>query len=121
MASKPPVKRRDPMAPESTGVGDVSAEIRAQLATHEERKAEAKRKAEREKRPRMTYDLPAKVIQAIKEIADQEDVAQSDLVALALIDLVDDYRAGRVTLAGLKDKARSLRFGYHLTLPAEWR
>ena len=121
MANKPPVKRRDPMAPESTGVGDVSEAIKAQLATHEERKAEARRKAARERRPRMTYDLPGKVIEAVKAIGEQEDVAQSDLVALALVDFIEDYRAGRVKLEGLKDKARSLRFGYHLTLPSEWQ
>ncbi len=100
----------------NTGAGDPMPEVRAQLVA----RSQARRKARRGKRPRMTYDLPARMIEMVKAVADKEQCAQSDLVALALADWLADYEAGQVDLEPLKVNAKSLRFVYHLELPVGW-
>lgn len=115
MASKPPVKRRDPLA--SGGVEEIAPELRAQLESRERRRARA-RKA---RRPKATYDLTMKIIDEVKEVASQEDVAQSDIVAWALIEFLERYKRGEVSLEAHKNAARSLRFACKLELPERWR
>jgi len=115
MAGKSPVKRQDPM--KISGAQDIDAELEAQLQVRERRKARA-RKA---KRPKATYDLTVALIEAVQDVAKREDVAQSDIVAWALADFLDRYRAGQINLSGQKKDARSLRVAHKLEIPAKWR
>jgi len=96
---------------------DVSGETQTALAeTKRQRQAQAKRAHPRQKQ---TYDLPARVIAGIKEIADSERVSQSDLAALALVRFLEAYHAGEIELD--KKAARSVRFDYRVLLPRGWR
>ena len=115
MASNRPPVRRDPFS--SGGTGDIDPELQAQLESRERRRAQA-RKA---KRPKGTYDLPLKMLEALNNVAEDESVPRSDLVALALSDFFERYYRGDVSLDQLKTPTRSLRFDYKLQLPSKWR
>jgi len=117
MGTKPPV-RQD--AFESSGAGDVLPEVQAQYEAGKRRKADAEKKARKLARPKQTYDLPLAMIEAVKELADQEDVPQSDIAALALADFLSRYQQGKVDLSRYKVPARSLKFAFHLQLPGNW-
>jgi hypothetical protein len=110
--SKPPV-RQDALA---TAPQPISAEVQAQIAVRGKRRAEERKK----ERPKGTFDLPLPILAAVADIAERESCAQSDIVALALAYFVADYRAGKVNLAGQRQRARSLRYEWKLTLPAEF-
>jgi thiamine pyrophosphate-dependent acetolactate synthase large subunit-like protein len=121
--SRPPVKRRDPLSAEVSGVPDADAYLQEQLeararrkAETERRKAETERQARREGRPKATYDMPLSIQEALKNVAEEESICSSDLVALAILRLVLDYRAGQVDLKRYRRPARSLKFAYHLDL-----
>lgn len=110
---KPPV-RQDPMA----GVpADILPEVKEQMATRQKRRA----KEQKEVRPKATYDLPLRLLEAVTEISEKESIAKSDLVALAIIRFVDAYRAGNLSLRELKKRTRSLRYEWKLEIPPEWR
>ena len=144
MATKKPLKRQDPFAstevpepteaagspesqrtprrkassasPASRGRRGITPELEAQLKARDRRRARVRK----EKRPKATYDLSMKLIESVQEIARGEDVSQSDVVAWALIDFMERYRAGDVNLDSRKKPARSLRFAYRLEFPEEW-
>jgi len=101
----------------ASGISGVDPEVRAQI----EARARGQRKAKRGPRPKLTVDLPHSLIDALTDLARAEDVAKGDLVALALIDLIEDHRSGRLDLEGLKIRAHSMRVGYRLEFPPEWR
>ena len=124
---RPPVKRRDPLSSEVSGVPDAEAYLQEQLEARERRKAEAEqrkaqaaRQARREVRPKATFDLPLEIQDALKRVAEEESVCASDLAALAILRLVLDYKAGQVNLKPYRRPARSLKFAYHLDLSAEY-
>ena len=114
MATKPPVKRHDPLA--SGGVEEIAPELQAQLEARERRKARARKAA----RPKATYDLTTKVIDRVKQVAAEEDVSQSDIVAWALAEFLERHKAGGVDLAPHKKPTRSLRVMFKLELPPSW-
>jgi hypothetical protein len=120
MASKPPLKPR--MNPEDVaGVPDVADEVREQIE-HRERKIKAREAKERkEARPKATYDLPLKVITAVQSIAAREGVSQSDVAALALIILIDNYNDGSLDLKEYKVPCRSVRFPFQIEPAEEWQ
>ena len=102
---------------ERIDAGDVSgAKSAATRETRRQRRARAKRVKPRSKH---TYDLPARMIEAVREIADREGVSQSDVVALALARFLEAYHAGTVELG--KRQSRSVRFTHKLLLPKGWR
>ena len=114
MNDKPPV-RQDAL---ETGTAvDVDEEVQAQLETREQRQREERRK----RRPKATYDLPLGLIEAVKQIASEESVAQSDVAAWALAEFVERYRGGVVDWTEHKQPARSLRVDWKLELPESWR
>lgn len=115
MASKPPVKRQDPF--KSGATQQIDTELEAQLESRERRRARARKSA----RPKGTYDLSLALIEAIQEVAAREDVAQSDIVAWALVEFLERYQAGQVDLSPHKKPARSLRVAQKLDLPEKWR
>jgi hypothetical protein len=114
MGNKPPVKRQDPFA--ASGAQDVDPELKAQLEARERQRARA-RKAQR---PKATYDLSLALIEKVREVAGQEDVSQSDIVAWALIAFLERHAAGEVDLDAHKTAATSLRFAFKLEFPAGW-
>lgn len=122
--AEPPVKRRRPerIDPQAVaGVPSADDFLQGQLQTRERRKAEAEREARKAARPKATYDLPLKLIDAIQAIAGEEEVAVSDVAAWALADFVTRYQGHDVDLREHKEYARSLRFRYKLRPPSEWR
>ena len=119
MPGKPPVKRRDPFTPESSGVPDASDFLQEQLKTREQRQAEARRAASRAARPKATYDLPEPITAALKRIAAKHRICVSDLAALALIRFVHDFAEGQVDWQRYKERARTIRFDWNLDLSAE--
>lgn len=102
--------RADPMSAYISGVPNAQ-----RLA--EQTKAAAKR---RRTRSRQAYDLPPRVIEAVKAEAAQWEIAQSDLVAWALIDWLERNAECPVDLGAERVHARSLRIKYHLDLPEGW-
>ena len=98
----------------------VSQEVQAQIESDKDRRAKARKLAALEKRPRMTYDLPKSLIDAIRDIADSENIPQSDAAALALVQFVERYRAGEVEIESLKQHAKSLKFIYRLSIEDIW-
>ncbi len=118
--SRPPIKRRDPLSPEVSGVPDAEDYLQEQLEARERRKAETERRARKEARPKATYDLPLSLIEAIQTIADEEQVSRSDVAAWALADFVTRYRGRDIDLREHKERARSLRCLYKLVIPGKW-
>ena len=114
MASKPPV-RQD--AFEVSGARDLDSELDAQLQVREHRRAQ-RRKATR---PKATYDLTLKLMTAVTDVAEREDIAKSDVVAWALCEFLNRYYAGDVDLEPNKKPARSLRVLCKLEIPTKWR
>jgi hypothetical protein len=116
--SKPPLKRIDPQA--VSGVPPADDYLQEQLQARERRKAAAEKQARRAARPKATYDLPLKLIEAIQAIAREEDVAVSDIAAWALAEFATRYQGHDIDLREHKDVARSLRNRYKLRLPRKW-
>ena len=50
------------------------------------------------KRGRMAYDLPQDVIEAVRAIAKQENVSQSNLVGVVLAEWANAYTAGEIEI-----------------------
>lgn len=111
--AKPPVRAQRQDLQTASGVPAVDEEVRAQV----EHRARREARRRREKRPRMTYDLPLVLIERVRGLAEEEEIAQSDLVAWAVISFLVAYEAGEVDLEAHKVHARSLRFRYRLELP----
>lgn len=111
--SKPPV-RQDPL---EGAPAPIAPEVQAQIDARQRRRAEERKK----QRPKATYDLPLPILDGIEEIVAAESISRSDVVALALVRLLADYRAGRVDLESLKTPARSLRYRNKVQLPREFR
>lgn len=110
--SKLPV-RQDPLA---GAPSPIDPEVQAQIAARKRRRSEERK----QRRPKGTYDLPLPLIKAVEEVATAESIARSDVVALALVRFLADYRAGALNLAELKRRARSLRYDWKIILPPEF-
>lgn len=110
--SKPPPIRQDPTlgAP-----APIAAEVQAQIDARTRRRGEERRR----QRPKATYDLPAAILDGIEEVVSAESIARSDVVALALVRFLSDYRAG-LDITAMKKPARSLRYTYKVALPTEF-
>lgn len=90
----------------------TAREVQEQITAHKKRLAK--------QRPKGTYDLPSSLLTAVASIAEAESIPKSDVVALALVRFVEDYRAGGVEL--VKEPApRSLRHEWKIQLPAKWQ
>jgi len=64
---------------------------------------QAEEAEEAAKRHKATFDLPKKLIEAVKEIAKEERVSRSDVAAWALAELVRAYRRGEVDWTECRD------------------
>lgn len=111
--SKPPPIRQDPTlgAP-----APIAAEVQAQIDARQQRRREEHRR----QRPKATYDLPLAIQAGIEQVVERESIARSDVVALALVRFLADYRAGEIEMSEHKVPARSLRYRYKVELPPEF-
>lgn len=89
----------------------------AQLPRRErERKSRERARIAARREQRATYDLPPAIRQRIKMLAEQERIPASQMVTLALLQFLENYDAGRVDLAPLKQPSRSPRYDWNLDL-----
>lgn len=109
--SNPPVRQRQEDLPSPT-----DAEVQTQAHARRGRRSEEARR----RRPKMTYDLPAGMIEGIERVAKAESIPQSDVVAWAVAELLQRYNAGQVDWQHDKRTARSLRWSWRLVLPEPW-
>ena len=104
--------RQDPTTTAGSGVTD------AQRLAEQAGKAGKKKR----KRTRQAYDLPQRVIDAVKAWAREEDIAQGDIVAWALVDLLERHRAEPIDFRPHKEHAaNALKVAWHLRLPKKWQ
>lgn len=64
-----------------------------------------------------TYALPIERQALVREMAESEDVSQTDIIEAAVVAFYNAWQANRVDLSGLKTPAKSLRFSWHLEIP----
>ena len=61
-----------------------------------------------------TYALPLARQALVREMAEAEDVSQTDIVEAAIVLLYQRWQAGQVDFSAIKQPAKSLRFSWHL-------
>ena len=66
---------------------------------------------------RVTYDLPPKLRQQIKKLADKEGIPASQLVTLALYRFLDGYLKKEIDLGQYKETSKSPRYDWNLKIP----
>jgi hypothetical protein len=83
-----------------------------------ERKAKTKERAKNEERKgkRASYDLPPEMIKAIARIADEVKAPASQLVALAISQLLDQIVLHKLDLTDYLIPAKSPRYDYRIAL-----
>jgi hypothetical protein len=64
-----------------------------------------------------TYALPIARQALVREMAEAEDVSQTDIIEAAIIALYNTWKAGQLDFSGLKTPAKSLRFSWSLQIP----
>jgi len=110
---------------------EVRRQINARRRSKEERakeeelerlrqRQEARRakKREREKdRRRAQYDWPVWLIEAVAEIAEEEDISRSQASAFLMRMIVLAYRDGRVDMKPYKKPSRNMRWEFELEIP----
>lgn len=70
-------------------------------------------------RSKATYDLPIDRQRLVREMADQEDVSQSDIVEAAVVALYNAWQADQIKLSDLREPTRSLKVMWKLNVPDE--
>lgn len=61
-----------------------------------------------------TYALPTRRQELVREMAEAEDVSQTDIVEAAIVALYNAWKADRVDFGSIKTGAKSLRATWHL-------
>lgn len=69
------------------------------------------------KEHRATYDLPPVLRERIKDLAEQQRVPTSQLVALALARFIRELEEERLDLGEFKQPSRSPRYDWNLAIP----
>lgn len=64
-----------------------------------------------------TYALPLARQALVREMAEAEDVSQTDIVEAAIVALYNAWQAGKVDFSERKSPAKSLRVSWHLEIP----
>jgi hypothetical protein len=77
-------------------------------------------KIQKRKPNRVTYDLPPRIKEAVRELAEEQRVPASQLVAIALARFLRDVEKGELDLARFKQPSQSPRYDWNLVLPASW-
>ena len=71
-------------------------------------------------RSKVTYNIPLDRQALVREMAQDEDVSQADIVEAAIVALHNAWQAGKVDFHLMKNPARSLRVSWKLTIPDEF-
>ena len=88
------------------------------LPAKDRKKAARERSKIRERRDyRVTYDLPPKLRQRIKIIAEKEGIPASQLVTLALYRFLELYQKKEIDLSAYKESSKSPRYDWNLIIP----
>ncbi|MBI9051180.1 MAG: hypothetical protein JEZ00_17285 [Anaerolineaceae bacterium] len=74
-------------------------------------------KIQSRKENRVTYDLPAKLRQIIKSVAEKEGIPASQMVTLALYRFMDQYQNKEIDLGQYKEISKSPRYDWNLVIP----
>lgn len=81
------------------------------------RQAREREKIRARREQRVTYDLPPRIRQRVKELADEQRVPASQLVALALARFLRELEDEKIDLTPFKQPSRSPRYDWNLVLP----
>lgn len=71
-------------------------------------------------RQKASYDLSVKRQKLVRDMAQQEDVSQTDIVEAAVVVFYNAWRAGKVDLGEMREPARSLKALWKLNVPDEF-
>jgi hypothetical protein len=82
-----------------------------------EKKARERAKIQARREQRATYDLPPRIRQRVKDLAESEGVPASQLVTLALIRFLNDFVNQKIDLSLYKQPSRSPRYDWNLVFP----
>lgn len=118
--SEPKYERRQVIDPSVAEILDsMQKKIANAQLPRKKREKLAKEKAKMDARRdfRVTYDLPPNLRQTISVLAETEGVPASQIVALALIRLLNDIDKKQISLEAFKEPSRSPRYDYNITLP----
>ena len=74
-------------------------------------------KIQSRKENRVTYDLPPKLRQVIKETAEKEGIPASQMVTLALYKFMEQYHNKELDLGQYKEMSKSPRYDWNLVIP----
>lgn len=96
---------------------DESRELDRILQRRLARQVREREKIRARREQRVTYDLPPRIRQRVKEIADELRVPASQLVALALARFLRDLEEEKINLGPYKQPSRSPRYDWNLVLP----
>lgn len=101
---------------------DIDPAVLTAITTTNHGKTRAQQKKARRDAARtgskMAYDMPSDVIEAIREIANEESVSQSNLVAVILANWINAYRTGDVQInEAQRIPARHLRWLWRIEIP----
>ena len=103
---------------------DMDAAVAAVLgnARQRERKrqmtpAQRKRATQDEQRSKVTYDLPAWLIEAIADLADAEQCSKSSVAAFLLVRALEAHQRGEICFEGYYESSRSPRYEFILRVP----
>ncbi|HZW03510.1 MAG TPA: hypothetical protein VFF68_06270 [Anaerolineaceae bacterium] len=96
---------------------DDSSELDRTSQRRLARQARQREKIRARREQRVTYDLPPRIRQRIKELADEQRIPASQIVALALARFLRELEEDKVDLSPFKQPSRSPRYDWNLVLP----
>ncbi len=82
-----------------------------------EKKVRERAKIQARREQRVTYDLPPRIRQNVKDLAEKEGIPASQLVTLALLRFLRDLAQQQVDLGQYKQPSRSPRYDWNLVFP----
>ena len=118
--AKPDLQRRSILDPAVADLlsGMEQRQSDSHLPSHERKKVARERSKIRARREsRVTYDLPPKLRQQIKKLAEKEGIPASQLVTLAMYRFMDEYLKKQVDLGQYKETSKSPRYDWNLKIP----
>lgn len=100
---------------------DISQDGLMRHLSHSEakRKQRERIKITARREQRVTYDLPPILRYRIKQLADEHRLPASQLVTLALLRFLVDYKQGLIDISLYKQPSRSPRYDWNLVFPAK--
>lgn len=100
--------------------GMEKRQTEAQLPRKErERLLKSRLKIQARREQRVTYDLPPQLREYIRTLAEEQHLPASQLVTLALIRFLQEYKNGNIDLGEYKQPSRSPRYDWNLVFTRE--